>query len=80
MIMPDMDGGAVFNHLKKINPHVKVIITSGYSADRRISEILADGSHGYLKKPYTMDELSREIARTLAGHPTRNDDLAPDAN
>ena len=80
MIMPGMDGGAVFERLKEINPHVKVIITSGYSVDRRMNQILDGGRNGYLKKPYTMDELAREIARIMAGKPYQNEYLNSDLN
>jgi two-component system cell cycle sensor histidine kinase/response regulator CckA len=66
MIMPGMDGYSVFKALEKIDPQVKVIITSGYTVDQRIDQILSSGSHGYLKKPYTLDELADEITKTLA--------------
>ena len=65
MIMPGMDGVTVFKALHGINPDIKVIITSGYSIDRRMSQILASGPHGYLRKPFTLDELFMEITETL---------------
>ncbi len=51
MIMPGMDGYSVFKILEEINPHVRVILTSGCAVDRRADQILSSGSHGYLKKP-----------------------------
>jgi two-component system, cell cycle sensor histidine kinase and response regulator CckA len=65
MIMPGMDGLSVFKALEAINPRVKVIITSGYTVDQRIDQILSSGPHGYLKKPYTLAELTEQITKTL---------------
>jgi two-component system, cell cycle sensor histidine kinase and response regulator CckA len=80
MIMPGMDGFGVFKILEEINPHVKVIITSGYTVDQRMDQILSSGPHGYLKKPYTLAELAEEIIKTL-GWPNLSGDFPPaDAN
>ena len=35
MTMPDMDGGETFDRLKDIDPEVKVLLSSGYTADGR---------------------------------------------
>ncbi len=75
MIMPGMDGYGVFRVLNEINPQVKVIITSGFTLDRRIDRILSSGPHGYLKKPYTLNELAEEIAKTIGNRNPRNDFL-----
>ena len=65
MIMPGMDGHSVFKTLEEINPNIRVIITSGYAVDQRTDEILSSGPHGYLKKPYTLNELTDEIYKIL---------------
>jgi len=65
MIMPGMDGYSLFKILEKINPQVRVIITSGYAVDQRTDQILTSGPHGHLKKPYTLNELSAEITKIL---------------
>jgi PAS domain S-box-containing protein len=66
MIMPGMDGYSVFKILEKINPRIRVIVTSGYAVDQRTDRILSSGPHGHLKKPYTLEELSEEITKILA--------------
>jgi len=43
--------------------------------DRRIDRILSSGPHGYLKKPYTLNELAAEIAKTIGSRNPRNDFL-----
>jgi len=62
MIMPDMAGREIFFALKKINAEVKVLIISGFSQDERASEILNDGALGFLKKPISLQELSKMIS------------------
>jgi CheY-like chemotaxis protein len=39
MIMPEMNGGEVYDRIKKINPDVKVLLSSGYSIDGQATEI-----------------------------------------
>ena len=66
MVMPVMDGWGVYQALKIINPHVKIIIASGYILDERAERIISEGPHRKLKKPYTRSELARTIAEVTA--------------
>ena len=66
MIMPGMDGYRTFEALKRINPAVKVILSSGYTLDIRTEKIMADGPHACLKKPYTREDLARTMAAMLS--------------
>ena len=66
IIMPGMDGWAVFQEMKKINAQVKVIITSGYGITHRKKRILTGTPHGTLQKPYPRTALARMIAKVLA--------------
>jgi len=65
MIMPDLGGGQTYDRLKKINPDVKVLLSSGYSIDGQAEEILKRGCNGFIQKPFTMEELSRKIREIL---------------
>ncbi len=65
MIMPGMGGGAAYDHLKEINPAVKVILSSGYSQDGEASQILAKGCNGFIQKPFGIQELSQKIREVL---------------
>ncbi|MDQ5985245.1 MAG: Sensor histidine kinase RcsC [Syntrophus sp. SKADARSKE-3] len=66
MIMPDMGGGEAFDRMKKINPAVKVILSSGYSMNELAKDIIESGARAFLQKPFLMDELSRSISEVLA--------------
>ncbi len=65
MIMPNLSGKETFRWLKKIDPNVKVLITSGYLDQSRVDEALIEGVCGFLEKPYGAEELEREIYKAL---------------
>jgi DNA-binding NarL/FixJ family response regulator len=51
--------------MKKINPDVKVLLSSGFSIDGEASHILDRGCNGFIQKPFTMQELSGAIREIL---------------
>lgn len=65
IIMPDMDGGKVFDELKKLKPEVKVLLSSGYSQDGYVKSILDRGCDGFIQKPFTIAHLSSEIKKII---------------
>jgi len=65
MIMPGMGGGEAFDALKAINPEVRVILSSGYSMDGRVTDILDRGARAFLQKPFRLNDLSRKIREVL---------------
>lgn len=66
MIMPDMSGSETFDNLKKINPDIKVLLSSGYSIDGQASEILNRGCNGFVQKPFNLKQISSKIREILA--------------
>ena len=52
--------------IKAINPDVKVILLSGFIADGRADDMVADGMIALLMKPYSVDELFDQIDLALA--------------
>lgn len=64
MVMPVMDGMTAFREIKRINPDVKVIISSGYSADK--TDILEkEGFAGFINKPYRLSDVAEMIRKVL---------------
>ncbi len=61
MIMPGMGGGEVFERIKKMNPVVKVLLTSGCDIKDEALRVLREGCDGFIQKPYTLEELSNKI-------------------
>jgi hypothetical protein len=48
-----------------LDPHVKGIVSSGYSADPGVTHFRKYGFKGVVAKPYTLEELSQELTRVL---------------
>lgn len=65
LIMPDIGGVKVFDHIKQINGHVKVLLASGYGQNDHVSKILARGCDGFIQKPFDLDKLSGKIRDVL---------------
>jgi len=65
MIMPHMGGGQAYDNIKKINPDVKVMLSSGYSIDGQAQEILDRGCDGFIQKPFSMEQLADKINAIL---------------
>jgi PAS domain S-box-containing protein len=64
--MPRMSGRDAFRHLLEIDPDVRVLFSTGYSAED-IAEL--DGALGLLSKPYRPNELLAAVESALRGEP-----------
>jgi len=67
MIMPGMGGGETYDRLKKIDPGVKVLLSSGYSINGEASEILERGCNGFIQKPFNIKALSQKLKELMNG-------------
>jgi DNA-binding NtrC family response regulator len=66
MIMdPGIDGLETYHRVKKSHPHQKAIITSGYAETDRVRTAQRIGAGGYLRKPYTVQNLAAAIKTEL---------------
>ncbi|MCP4340065.1 MAG: PAS domain S-box protein [Desulfobulbaceae bacterium] len=66
MIMPHMSGSELFDRLRKINPTVKVLLSSGYSINGQAREIINRGCKGFIQKPFSISQLSVKIREILS--------------
>jgi YesN/AraC family two-component response regulator len=64
MGMPIMDGYELFNELKKLNPELPIIVSSGYGDAEVSSRIASDEIAGIISKPYNADQL-RDILKKI---------------
>lgn len=71
--LPVIDGDAVFDELRSINPKVNVVLSSGFAEQTKIASMLAQGLRGFIPKPYNREKLLEQVRSTLdaARHPTR---------
>jgi two-component system cell cycle sensor histidine kinase/response regulator CckA len=68
MVMPDMDGEAVFHRMREIRPDIKVIFASGYYVMEEAPAFMKNGACDFLQKPFNMQQLSTKIRALLQGH------------
>lgn len=61
--MPGMSGKETLTSLRHLNPMVKVLLSSGYSAEDLIPP--TDAVTGFLQKPYNVDNLIRQVSELL---------------
>ncbi len=64
--MPGMGGHRCFKELLKINPEVKVLIATGYSANGKVKETLEAGAAGFIGKPYRLIDMVKKIREVLS--------------
>ena len=63
-MMPDLNGCEVYKHMKAINPNVKVIVMSGYSADKD-KEFMRNSCCAFISKPATIQQIHKTILDTI---------------
>lgn len=60
-----IDGAQTFHEMKAINPKQKAIIVSGYAESPRVNLAQSIGAGVYLRKPVTLDKLSKAVREEL---------------
>jgi CheY-like chemotaxis protein len=66
MTMPRMDGEETFRELRRVDPAVRVLLTSGYNEQDATERFAGKGLLGFIQKPYRPDELIDRIEAALA--------------
>jgi PAS domain S-box-containing protein len=65
MMMPYMDGPATIRALRRLDPAIKIIVTSGLKAEDKVAEATQIGLKTFLPKPYTAEKLLKAVAAAL---------------
>jgi two-component system, cell cycle sensor histidine kinase and response regulator CckA len=77
MIMPGSWGGAeTYRRILAEHPGQKAVIASGYAETDDVRATQAAGAGGFLRKPYTLDQLATAIRNELGATPTKGDGLS----
>jgi len=63
--MPGMGGLKALEHLLKLDPGAKVVVSSGYAAEDKRRESLKRGARRFISKPYHLDDLLEVIREVL---------------
>jgi DNA-binding NarL/FixJ family response regulator len=62
-----MGGQETLEALRKVNPEVRAIVSSGYSNDPVMARYRDYGFDGMVAKPYKMEDLAVAIRRVMDG-------------
>ena len=62
-----MGGKETLSRMKKLNPHVRAIVASGYSNEMNLSQYSAYGFLGAVSKPFHFSELSQLLSQITQG-------------
>lgn len=65
IIMPVMSGNECLGELLKVDPNVKVLVSSGFAIDTATKETLERGAKGFVSKPFQTDRLLRAVRQVL---------------
>ena len=63
--MPGMGGQKCLEQLIRFDPHIKVIVASGYPPDGELKEILDSVNGGYIAKPYRLNAMIEKVRQML---------------
>ncbi|MCP4180150.1 MAG: response regulator, partial [bacterium] len=63
MVMPEISGKDAYIQMNEIDPHVKVLLASGFKQDERVSNVISLGVNGFIQKPYTLEKLINAIQK-----------------
>jgi CheY-like chemotaxis protein len=67
LTMPLMGGRECLKRILAIDPKARVVISSGFSEEATVRDLLADGAVDYIQKPYDIEVLARVINQAIAG-------------
>lgn len=65
MVMPKMDGRETFDHIRALEPDIKILLSSGYSREEEIAQMLEKGCDGFILKPFDVETLSEKIDEVM---------------
>ena len=68
LTMPKMDGWQTISALRKLQPNIPIILTSGYDEAQVMTDDSPERPQAFLRKPYDFQILNREITRVLSQH------------
>ena len=65
VIMPGGSGPELFQRLRMQQPALRVVYMSGYSEQAEVHMMGMDGSHSFVQKPFTSQDLTSMVRETL---------------
>ena len=72
VVMPEMDGPALYKELKQRNPDLKIIFVSGYAEDAFEKHLPENSTFAFLAKPFTLKATCRDGEGNAGGLKTES--------
>jgi two-component system, cell cycle response regulator CpdR len=66
IVMPELDGIALALKASKDYPAMKILLMTGYAAERQRAHNLEALVHRVVMKPFTLEEIQKAVAELLA--------------
>lgn len=66
LTMPVMNGEQALREMKKIDPGVRVLLSSGFNETEAVERFAGKGLAGFIQKPYTASALAEKVKEVLA--------------
>ena len=66
LTMPDLDGEETFLRLRELRADLPVLLVSGYDEAHSAERFRARGLHGFLRKPYELEQLVEAVRALVA--------------
>lgn len=70
IVMPIMDGIALSLKVAKEYPDLKILLMTGYAAERQRAHNLDELIHDVISKPFTLDEICARVDAALSSQET----------
>ncbi|MBF0242868.1 MAG: response regulator [Desulfamplus sp.] len=65
VVMPEMDGRQLAKRLSQLNPNLRVLFMSGYTANVIAHHGVLDKGVNFIQKPFSMQELAQKLKESL---------------
>ncbi len=63
--MPGVAPEELFERMRAATPEARFLLASGYSRDTSVQAVLDRGCHGFIQKPFRLEELKQIVASLL---------------
>jgi len=73
LLMPDMDGHHVMDHINRQSPDTLIIVMTGHASVESAVTALTSGAYDYLTKPFEHEELLKRVQNAIDHKTLKND-------
>lgn len=66
IMMPELNGVEVIRRLRKTNPHLTIVVITGYPSVDTAREVMRLGAYDYIPKPFTPQEFKDTVIKAVS--------------